>query len=46
VNCDVTLNKDHVDLGDCKKYGETNVSQLKHKSADFCFDMTDKSVGK
>ncbi len=39
---DVTLKKDMVDLGDCKKYDELDVSQRKHKSTDFFLGMSDK----
>jgi hypothetical protein len=42
VKWDVTQKKDPVDLGDCKKYDETDVSQRNHKSKVFYFDMTDK----
>jgi hypothetical protein len=42
VKWDVTLKKDMVDLGDCKKYDEMDVSQRKRKSKDFYFDTTDK----
>ncbi len=31
-----------VDLGDCKKYDEIDVSQRKRKPTDFFLDMTDK----
>jgi hypothetical protein len=31
-----------VDLGDCKKYDETDVSQRKRTSTDFYFDLTEK----
>jgi hypothetical protein len=41
VKWDITWKKDHVDLGDCKKNDETDVSQKKRKSTDFYFDMTD-----
>jgi hypothetical protein len=37
VKWDVTLKKDTVDLGDCKKYDEMDVSQRKPKSTDFFF---------
>jgi hypothetical protein len=42
VNWDVTWKKNPVDLGDCKKYDEMDVSQRKPTSTDFYFDMTDK----
>jgi hypothetical protein len=31
-----------VDLADCKKYDEMDVSQRKRKSTDFHLDLTDK----
>ncbi len=34
--------KDTVDLDNCNKYDEMDVSQRKRKSTDFYFDMTDK----
>jgi hypothetical protein len=37
VKWDVTLKKDMVDLGDCKKYDEIDVSQRKPKSTNFFF---------
>ncbi len=39
---DVTQKKDTVDLGDCKKNDEMDVSQKKRTSTDFYFDMIDK----
>ncbi len=42
VKWDVTQKRDPVDLGDCKKYDEVDVSQRKCKSTDFYFDMTTK----
>ena len=39
---DVTRKKDIVDLGDCKKNDEMDVSQKKRTSTDFYFDMIDK----
>jgi hypothetical protein len=39
---DVTQKKDTANLGDCKKYDETDVSHRKCKSTEFYFYMTDK----
>ncbi len=42
VELDVTMKKDTVDLGDCKKYGEMDFSQKKHEFTDFFLDIPDK----
>jgi hypothetical protein len=42
VKWDVTLKKDMVNLGDCKKYDEMDVRQRKCQSTDYFLDITDK----